>query len=663
MRVSLMEMGLSASVLIALTALVRLAVGKRLPRRMFVILWDIAALRLLLPFSLRLRIWPRTAPQAMLQRPVQAFARNAAALPISAKETTVAASASETAVNRLLSLLPGLLGIIWIAGALGIACFLLVRYARCLRAFALSLPDDDARIVRFLREHPLRRRVQVRVSDAVASPLSYGVLRPVILLPKSMDRNDDQALHFVLLHEMTHIRALDAVRKPLLLLALCLHWMNPMIYVLLILASRDMELLCDERVLSAGGAGARRAYALTLLSMEERRSAPFPIASGFSRTAIEERIKAMKELKPKGAVSLLIAALLICASCAAFASGDTTQSTSIATVLDDIVIVRNVSPSVSTAVVNVSEGTDGFSLTFDTVKNAGDNAISAEETVIVTAGTFEDGVYSVTYSNVADPGDVAEGSPFLSAESWEKVYSVYEPYGLAYDAQRGRLMFDGKLVRYFEDMVPVGDGEGSAGTVCSFPDGEIDVFVQRDLDATIVRDADGSYDPFKVYPVISLREDTQEGFDARTQEREKARSIEVVTAVESTAQTYGLYALEQDEANSVDVEITYESATQFLVEDKEQAAAEVTEQTTGITWWTAEEYRKWLEQEREELQSLVGTGAKAYTPSKGWFEWTQEEVDEAIARYEHMLSEIENGALYGTTADGGFLTTGTQQKN
>ena len=660
MRVSLLEMGLSASVLIALTALVRLIAGKRLPRRMFVALWDIAALRLLLPFSLPVRFFPRAAQPALLpavaQTPVLGGAAHA---PVMA-QATVAPSPVQSTANRLLSLLPGALRVIWIAGALTIACVFLLRYARCLRAFALSLPDGDARTVRFLREHPLRRRVQVRVSDAIASPLSYGVLRPVILLPKAMDRDDDQALRFVLLHELAHIRALDAVRKPLLLACLCVHWMNPMTAVLLILASRDMELLCDERVLRSGGTDARRAYALTLLSMEERRSAPFPIASGFSRTAIEERIKAMKEFRPKSAVSLMIAALLIFSSCAAFASGDATQNPSVATVFDDIIIVRNVSPSAEAA--SVSEGNSGFSLVYDTAVDA-DAALSAEATALVTLGTLGDGIYTLTYASVSDAGAVAEGSPFLSAESWENVYSQYEPYGLCYDAQRGRLTLGGKLVRYFEDMVPVGDGAGSAGTVCSFPDGEVDVFVQRDLDATIVRDADGSYDPMKVYPIVALREDSQEAFDARTAQREQDRAIDIVTANEATVQTYEIYSLEKDKAGAADVEIAYESTTEIVLEGTAENAAEAATQTSDITWWTAEEYRKWLEQERVELQSLVGTGAKAYTPSKGWFEWTQEEVDEAIARYEQILSEIENGAHYGTTADGGILITGTQEKN
>ncbi len=35
--------------------------------------------------------------------------------------------------------------------------------------------------------HPLKRRLSVRQSDMISSPLSYGILRPVILMPKTAD--------------------------------------------------------------------------------------------------------------------------------------------------------------------------------------------------------------------------------------------------------------------------------------------------------------------------------------------------------------------------------------------------------------------------------------------------------------------------------------------
>ena len=69
-----------------------------------------------------------------------------------------------------------------------------------------------------------------------------------------------------------------------------------------------------------------------------------------------------------------------------------------------------------------------------------------------------------------------------------------------------------------------------------------------------------------------------------------------------------------------------------------------------IQWWTAEEYAAWLENEKQELQSIIGS--KGWTSGTGWFTWTQEMVDEIIVKYEEVLAMIENGYLVSKSVDG-----------
>ena len=70
-----------------------------------------------------------------------------------------------------------------------------------------------------------------------------------------------------------------------------------------------------------------------------------------------------------------------------------------------------------------------------------------------------------------------------------------------------------------------------------------------------------------------------------------------------------------------------------------------------IEWWTYDEYKNWLDNEKEALQGIVGE--KCWTASRGEFVWTQEMVDEAIAEYEKVLQEIKDGMMYSKTVDGG----------
>jgi hypothetical protein len=69
-----------------------------------------------------------------------------------------------------------------------------------------------------------------------------------------------------------------------------------------------------------------------------------------------------------------------------------------------------------------------------------------------------------------------------------------------------------------------------------------------------------------------------------------------------------------------------------------------------VEWWTYEEYKAWLEDEKVQLQSMIGE--KGWTNSLGEFVWTQEIVDETIAQYEKTLEDIKNGLKVSKYVDG-----------
>ena len=112
------------------------------------------------------------------------------------------------------------------------------------------------------RRHPAGR---------ISSPLTFGVLRPVILVPKKTDWTDETALRYVLEHEFVHIQRFDVLSKLLLIAAVCVHRFNPLVWVMYVLANRDLELSCDETVLRRFGGDIRAAYARVLIRMEAAR--------------------------------------------------------------------------------------------------------------------------------------------------------------------------------------------------------------------------------------------------------------------------------------------------------------------------------------------------------------------------------------------------------
>lgn len=568
---SLLQRSLWAGAVIALTALLRGVCRGGLPRRMYIALWDLAALRLLVPFSLPWAYAPRALLAAGLSGTPQRMeqVQQIAQVQQGAQTQQIAyALAASDAAQTAAGMPWGEIGkILWLIGVLLLAAHFLRAYVVSLRAFGESLPDGTPQTAAILERFPLRRHVRVRVSDRIGAPLSYGILRPVILLPKGMDRSGD-ALQHVLLHELAHIRALDAVRKLALVACLCVHWFNPLVYVMFLLANRDMELLCDARVLTRLGRAARRDYAMTLLALEARRSALSPLASGFSMTAIEERMIAMKNMKTMRAASVLLAALLVLCAGVALATDVPKEDTR---------MTRSTAASAGSAGVNFA----------------------------------------------------------VSREHYEENFAVYEPYGLALDAS-GRLIYEGKVVRYFEDMYPVGT-EGMAGTVIQFTDGEVDVYAVRDLTGPIERNADGSFDPSG--KLTGLRAATQAEFDARTTRLFAGDGRPATLAQGAEA---GAVAQEADVVEEAPV-----TAVTFLAE-----GGTVTASDPSIVWWTAEEYAAYVETQREAMAELVAEGARAWTNTRGWFTWTQEIMDETMAFYEQTLRDIQNGAFVSKTVDG-----------
>lgn len=240
---SLLELSLTGGVFILAVVVVRALAMNRLPRQAFLLLWAVALARLLLPFS----IPSPTSLYSAAGHLGEGFRRAGI---VTAGGTDAAGAAAQEAVIPWMALL-------WAAGALACALCFLLPHLRGRREWNASLPVEDPFVTAWLDGHPIRRRVRVRCSDRVDSPLTYGLLRPVILLPKTLDRSDVSRLAFVLTHEMAHIRRFDALSKLLLAAAACLHWFNPLVWVMLVLANRDLELSCDAAVVRLYGAEAR----------------------------------------------------------------------------------------------------------------------------------------------------------------------------------------------------------------------------------------------------------------------------------------------------------------------------------------------------------------------------------------------------------------------
>lgn len=164
------------------------------------------------------------------------------------------------------------------------------------------------------------RSISIRQSDRISTPLTYGIFKPVILIPQTTDWTNIKQLQYVLLHEYVHIRRFDSVTKLIFTVALCVHWFNPLVWVMYVLFNRDIELACDESVVRLLGEASKKDYALMLINMEAKKSGLMPFCNNFSKNSIEERIEAIMKIKRTSVAAITVALCLVGGTTVAFAT-------------------------------------------------------------------------------------------------------------------------------------------------------------------------------------------------------------------------------------------------------------------------------------------------------------------------------------------------------
>lgn len=330
----LLQRSFYGGILILVILAVRILWLDKLPKRTMPVLWGVALLRLLAPFSvpsacsvysILRRIMGMTAPEQglseisvgreweMISVVPQSVAENASAAHNSPVWGGVQSLMPE---QRILAATPeswiSVLPVIWCVGMVCLAVFFGAAYFRSLRSFRGAVPVEDERVRRWLDGHRAGRFVSVRRLPQIPAPLTYGCLRPVILLPDKVLEGDSRELEYILQHEYVHICHFDTALKLAMTAALCIHWFNPLVWAMTGLLSRDIELACDEGVLHRFGERARVGYAMALIGMEEKKRRPMPIYNGFSKNATEERINLiMRYQKIKYATAVAATALVV----------------------------------------------------------------------------------------------------------------------------------------------------------------------------------------------------------------------------------------------------------------------------------------------------------------------------------------------------------------
>jgi beta-lactamase regulating signal transducer with metallopeptidase domain len=187
------------------------------------------------------------------------------------------------------------LQMIWLFGILVILAYAVFSYISIRKKTRESIKLDNEN--------------NVFVCDEIETPFILGVFKPVIYIPSGLD---DETIRNVLAHEKAHIKRLDYLRKQFGFLILALHWFNPLVWISYALFCRDIELACDEKVISRMSLDEKKSYANSLLlcSTHKRLVLAYPLA--FGEVGVGTRVKQIFNYR-KPTFWLIVMLAIVCA--------------------------------------------------------------------------------------------------------------------------------------------------------------------------------------------------------------------------------------------------------------------------------------------------------------------------------------------------------------
>lgn len=301
-------------------------------------LWYIFIFALFLPFL----PFGLPAPEGFFLTVLDLFSHGSVSSPDALGVRTAAALSSEdmqiqdlsAAVSSSDPLIHKILWWVWLGGIFLTAVFFILSMIKIYLLRKNSAPITDQTEPELYRQYcscmkelNLKRSVALYASCRLTAPVSYGWLRPKIIIPSDLDivlsRED---IRFIFLHELIHYKHRDFLLNSTVCILQILYWFNPFLWFGFSRMKKDREISCDHAVLQAVGKENSLQYGYTLIRYAEKMQKKTfftPLSTlGDSKSTIRQRILEIadyrkdslsKKIKSAG-LFLFVIGLVYCSS-------------------------------------------------------------------------------------------------------------------------------------------------------------------------------------------------------------------------------------------------------------------------------------------------------------------------------------------------------------
>lgn len=165
-----------------------------------------------------------------------------------------------------------LIAYIWGTGVLIFSLVVIISYFRFLchkNKNAVKISDNKI-FSEVKKELKIKRRIRLKASSDIGSPMLVGILFPTVYIP--CREIPDNNMRMVLLHELTHYKRKDLLVKWFAILVNAVHWFNPLCYLACAALSEACEVSCDMAVTKNMSEDEQKLYMQTILNLVEERS-------------------------------------------------------------------------------------------------------------------------------------------------------------------------------------------------------------------------------------------------------------------------------------------------------------------------------------------------------------------------------------------------------
>ena len=310
------------SLIIAIMLLMVPVMNKRYVAKARYFVWLMIAVRLLIPFD----IWHNADSRHLINADLPNFAivRNDVLDYIQQQEdiadNNIAIAADEQLEKPAFAAFPrivlhSVIEWVWSLGSIGLLTYFIIQYiftkAKMKR---LSIPDNNGQEIldRLCHEMIITQKLNIYRCGYINTAMIMGIFSPTIFTPDTETSED--VLEMILRHELTHYKRKDILYKFILMLACCMHWFNPLVWLMDKQAHKDVELCCDDDVIAGQNEEFKHKYSDSILDIAKfnvSKKTAFSTCFAMDKENLVTRFKNIYDTNIKKSGKSLIAGILV----------------------------------------------------------------------------------------------------------------------------------------------------------------------------------------------------------------------------------------------------------------------------------------------------------------------------------------------------------------